>query len=185
MKDLNKLPKNLPVPVDDGACAHLLELNVPPVLLTGISGKSTDLSSIEGTGVIFFYPMNGRPDSSPMIGWNDIPGARGCTPQVCSIRDKYATFEALNVKVFGVSSQTLTDQKEASIRLLLPFELLNDTQLKLTKAMNLPTFNYESSTYIKRITLIMIDGVIKKIFYPVFPPDKNILDVIKWIERIH
>jgi peroxiredoxin len=90
MRDLNKLPNNLPIPVDDGACDHLLDSRVPSIFLKGVSGKSIDLSSVEGTVVIFFYPMNGRPDSPPMIGWNDIPGARGCTPQVCSFRDNYS-----------------------------------------------------------------------------------------------
>ena len=185
MKNLNKLPVDLPIPVDDGACDHLLHSNVPSVCLKSVSNKSIDLSSIEGMAVIFFYPMNGRSDSPPMIGWNDIPGARGCTPQVCSFRDSYANLEALNVKIFAVSSQALEDQKEASTRLTLPFEILNDTQLKLTNTMNLPTFEYKSSTYIKRVTLITIDGVIKKVFYPVFPPDKNVIDVIEWVGNNH
>jgi len=182
MKNLDKLPDNLPVPIDDGACDHLLGLRVPSILLEGTSDKSTDLSSIEGTVVAFFYPMNGRPDSLPMIGWNDIPGARGCTPQVCSFRDDYSTLASLEVSVFGISSQILADQKEASVRLSLPYELLNDSQFALTEAMNLPTFSYESSIYIKRITLIIVDGIIKKTFYPVFPPDKNVKDVIAWID---
>ncbi|QBZ83351.1 Putative peroxiredoxin bcp [Hydrogenovibrio crunogenus] len=183
MKDLHKLPDDLPVPVDDGACDHLLDSIVPSVALKGVSDTIIDLSSIEGMVVIFFYPMNGRPDSPPMIGWNDIPGARGCTPQSCSFRDNYSQLEKLGVKLFGVSSQPLKDQKEASARLNLPFELLNDSQLELTRAMNLPTFEYELSTYIKRITIISEDGVIKKTFYPVFPPDKNVSDVIEWFEH--
>lgn len=117
-----------------------------------------------------------------MIGWNDIPGARGCTPQSCSFRDNYSRLERQGVKVFGVSSQALPDQKEASARLNLPYELLNDSKFELTTAMSLPTFEYDSSTYIKRITLIAEDGIIKKTFYPVFPPDKNVDDVIEWIE---
>jgi len=148
-----------------------------------VSDTVTDLGSIEGMAVIFFYPMNGSPDSPPMIGWNDIPGARGCTPQSCSVRDNYSTFKKQGVKVFGVSAQSLIDQKEASARLNLPFELLNDSQLKLTKATNLPTFEYDSSTYIKRITIIFEDGVIKKVFYPVFPPHENVNDVIEWLEH--
>lgn len=183
MKDLNKLPADLPVPVDDGACDHLLGSRLPSVSLISTSDKSIDISSLEGTVVIFFYPMNGNPDAPPMIGWNDIPGARGCTPQVCSFRDDFSKLESLDVKVFGVSSQPLVDQKEASARLSLPYELLNDSQLELTRAMNLPTFVYELSTYIKRITIITIDGVIRKTFYPVFPPDNNVRDVIKWVER--
>lgn len=183
MKNLNKLPDDLPIPVDDGACDHLTGSRIPSVSLKGTSDTITEPGSIEGTVVIFFYPMNGRPDSPPMIGWNDIPGARGCTPQSCSFRDNYSKLEKLGVKVFGISSQPLSDQKEANFRLNLPFELLNDSQLELTKAMNLPTFEYESSTYIKRITIISENGVIKKTFYPVFPPDENVSDVIGWLEH--
>ena len=183
MKDLYKLPDNLPIPVDDGACDHLHELRIPSVSLKSVSDTIIDLSSVKGMAVIFFYPMIGRPDSPPMIGWNDIPGARGCTPQSCSFRDKYSQLEKLKVKVFGVSSQPLIDQKEASARLNLPFELLNDSQLELAKALSLPTFEYESSTFIKRITVISVDGVIKKTLYPVFPPDENVSDVIEWLEH--
>jgi len=183
MKDLYKLPDDLPVPVDDGACDHLQEFQLPSVSLKGVSDESIELSSMKGIAVIFFYPMIGRPNSPPMIGWNNIPGARGCTPQSCSFRDKYSQLEKLEVKVFGVSSQPLIDQKEASARLKLPFELLNDSQFELTKALNLPTFEYDSSTFIKRITIISIDGVIKKTFYPVFPPDKNVNQVIEWLEH--
>lgn len=183
MKNLYKLPDDLPIPVDDGACDHLPGSRIPSVSLKGTTDTITDLGSIEGTVVIFFYPMNGRPDLPPMIGWNDIPGARGCTPQSCSFRDNSSRLEKLGVKVIGISSQPLLDQKEANVRLNLPFELLNDSQLELTKAMNLPTFEYDSSTYIKRITIIAENGVIKKTFYPVFPPDKNVNDVIEWLEH--
>jgi peroxiredoxin len=182
MKDLYRLPDNLPVPMDDGACDHLLGLKIPSVTLKGVSNIDIDPGSTTGMVVIFFYPMIGRPDSPPMTGWNDIPGARGCTPQSCSFRDNHSRLDKLGVKVFGISSQPLVDQKEVSARLELPFELLNDTQLELAKAMNLPTFEYNASTYIKRITIVAIDGVIKKVFYPVFPPDKNVLDVIEWVE---
>jgi len=183
MKDLYKLPDDLPIPINDGACDHLLGSRIPSVTLMGTSDTSIDPGSVEGTVVIFFYPMIGRPNSPPMTGWNDIPGARGCTPQSCSFRDNHSRLEKLGVKVFGISSQPLIDQKEASARLKLPFELLNDSQLELTKAMNLPTFEYDSATYNKRITIISEDGVIKKIFYPIFPPDKNASDVIEWVEH--
>jgi len=183
MKDLNTLPDDLPVPEDDGACDHLSGSRLPSVFLASTSDTNVDIGSIEGVLVIFFYPMNGRPGSAPMIGWNDIPGARGCTPQSCSFRDNYSKLQRQGVKVFGISSQPLADQKEAHQRLNLPFELLNDSALVLTRAMQLPTFEYNSSTYIKRITVIAENGVIKKTFYPVFPPDENVNDVIKWIEQ--
>ena len=156
---------------------------MPSIALKGTSNTVIDLGCIEGTAVIFFYPMNGRPDSLPMIGWNDIPGARGCTPQVCSFRDNYSRMEELGVRLFGISSQPLVDQKEAHVRLALPFELLNDSSFELTKALNLPTFEYNGTTYIKRITVISVDGMIRKTIYPVFPPDRNVNDVIEWLER--
>ena len=183
MKGLSKLPEGLPIPVDDGACDHLLGSRIPNVTLKGVSDADIDIGSIGGTVVIFFYPMIGNPDSLPMNDWNEIPGARGCTPQSCSFRDNYTKFEGLGIQVIGISSQPLADQKEGSARLKLPFELLNDSQLELAKAMKLPTFEYDSSTYIKRLTIISQGGVVKKIFYPVFPPDKNVSDVVEWIEH--
>lgn len=182
MKGLNTLPDDLPVPADDGACDHLLNSRVPSISLKSTSGTTIDISETKGTVVIFFYPMNGKPDSPLMTGWNDIPGARGCTPQVCSYRDSYVSLEKLGLKVYGISSQSLADQKEARARLTLPYDLLNDSGLELTKAMKLPTFEYRTSTYIKRITLIVRDGVVLKTFYPVFPPDKNVSDVIEWLK---
>jgi len=183
MKNLYQLPNDLPVPVDDGACDHLTGSKMPSVALRSTSGADIDLSRVDGISVIFFYPMHGHPDAPPMIGWNDIPGARGCTPQACSFRDSYKRLTELGVKVFGVSSQPLSEQQEASKRLELPYMLLNDSEFKLSKAMKLPTFEYDSSIFIKRITVICENGVIKKTFYPVFPPDNNVYDVLDWIER--
>jgi peroxiredoxin len=182
MKNLYQLPDDLPVPVDDGACDHLTDSQIPSVALDSTSGASIDLSKVDGISVIFFYPMHGHPDALPMTGWNDIPGARGCTPQACSFRDSYTKLAKLGVKIFGVSSQPLSEQQEASERLELPYILLNDSELRLSKAMKLPTFEYDSSTFIKRITLICENGVIKKTLYPVFPPDKNVYDVLDWVE---
>lgn len=181
MKDLNTLPDNLPVPVDDGACDHLTGMHMPAISLNSTADTKIDLSTVQGLSVIFFYPMHGSPEAPPMIGWNEIPGARGCTPQACSYRDNYTKLKALGVKVFGISSQPLAAQIAASARLKLPYELLNDSQFVLTNALRLPTFEYQASTYIKRITLICDHSVIKKTFYPVFPPDKNIDDVIAWL----
>lgn len=183
MKDLNELPQDLPVPVDDGACSHLLGTEIPSIALNSTSGGFIDVSTIKGLAVMFFYPMNGRPDAPPMTGWNDIPGARGCTPQSNSYRDNYLNLKNLAVKTYGISSQPLADQKEAKNRLKLPFELLNDSEFLLTKALNLPTFTYHNSIYIKRLTIIVDNGIIKKTYYPVFPPNENVLDVINWVKH--
>lgn len=181
IKDLHTLPANLPVPIDDGACDHLPGSTLPLGTLTGATGGDVDLNAYKGTLVIYFYPMLGRPDSPPLIGWNNIPGARGCTPQTCAFRDSYAELQQLGVEVFGVSAQRLEDQQEAHARLLLPFELLNDGQLALAKAMKLPTFEYQGIHLIKRLTIIVTDGLIRKVFYPVFPPDNNAGEVIAWL----
>jgi peroxiredoxin len=180
-KDLYTLPMDLPVPVDDGACDHLMGSSLPSVTLTGMSGSRVDLSAYAGTLVIYFHPMHGRPDGPPLVGWNEIPGARGCTPQTCGFRDHHAELQQLGVEVFGVSAQALEDQQEAHARLRLPFELLNDGQLVLTHALQLPTFQYAGLRLTKRLTIIAMDGIIRKVFYPVFPPDENAGEVIAWL----
>ncbi len=181
IKDLNTLPANLPVPVDDGACDHLLGSTLPSVSLSSTTGEAIDLSTHAGTLVIYFYPMLGRPDSPPLIGWNDIPGARGCTPQTCAFRDFHDEFEQLGVEVFGVSAQRFEDQQEAHARLYLPFALLNDGQIALAQALKLPTFEYAGTRLIKRLTIIATGGLIQKVFYPVFPPNNNAGEVIAWL----
>lgn len=181
IKDLHTLPADLPVPVDDGACDHLLESVIPPASLMSTGGKTVDISTCPGTLIVYFYPLLGRPDSAPLIGWNEIPGARGCTPQTCAFRDSHAEMKQLGVEVFGVSTQRLEDQQESHARLHLPFALLHDGELALARAMKLPTFEYEGLRLIKRLTIIATDGVIQKVFYPVFPPDKNASEVIAWL----
>lgn len=185
MKDLSKLPDNLPIPLDDGACAHLSGSRIPSVPLVATSGNIVNLGALPGTVVVYFYPMTGRPDSPPLAGWNEIPGARGCTPQSCAFRDHYAELKSFAVQVLGVSAQPLEDQMEAKARLELPFELLNDSEFALTEAMQLPTFEYDGSRLIKRLTLVAVDGMIHKVFYPVFPPNRNAEDVIEWLKMSH
>ena len=181
IKDLHTLPANLTVPADDGACDHLLGSPLPSISLASTSGKIVDLSACGGSLVIFFYPMLGRPDSPPLIGWNDIPGARGCTPQTCAFRDSYIELKRLDVEVFGVSAQRFEDQQEAHARLQLPFALLNDGQLTLAQALSLPTFEYAGARLIKRLTIVARDGLIRKVFYPVFPPNDNAREIIAWL----
>jgi peroxiredoxin len=181
MADLNVLPEGLPVPVDDGACIHLAGNRRPPIDLPATSGLRVELFSLPRTTVIYCYPMTGRPDRSLPDGWNEIPGARGCTPQSCAFRDHYRELRNLGVDVYGLSTQTTEYQREAVDRLHLPYELLSDADLKLVRTLELPTFKADSMTLIKRLTMIVADGVIEKVFYPVFPPDKNAEEVIKWL----
>lgn len=183
MKDLSKLPDNLPIPVDDGACDHLLGAHIPSILLVSTSGDCINLGKLPGAFVAYFYPMIGRPDSPPLVGWNEIPGARGCTPQSCSFRDHHGELMNLGAKVFGISAQPLEDQKEAKARLELPFELLNDSDFALAEAMHLPTFEYGTARLIKRISVITINGIIEKVFYPVFPPNRDADNVLNWFRN--
>ncbi len=181
MKDLHVLPDNLPVPQDDGACDHLQGMQMPSLSLPSTANRAVDLGSESGMVVVYFYPMTGRPDGPPMTGWNEIPGARGCTPQSCAFRDHHAELHGLGAAVYGVSAQSSEDQKEAAQRLHLPFELLSDSALELTSALRLPTFEYHGLRLIKRLTLIIEDGKIVKVFYPVFPPNENADNVIAWL----
>jgi peroxiredoxin len=181
--NLYELPKNLPVPVDDGACRHLPGIRLPSVALPSTGGRMMDLSALTGRTVLYCYPRTGRPDEEPPSGWDQIPGARGCTPQSCAFRDHYREVKALGAEVFGLSTQPNSAQREAAERLHLPFELLSDEHLNFASALRLPTFKVESMTLIKRLTLVIADGLIEKVFYPVFPPDRNAEEVIQWLSQ--
>jgi len=176
-----ELPKDLPVPIDDGACDHLPGLRLPSVPILSTAGRLVDLSSLPGRTVVYCYPRTGRPDQEPPQGWNEIPGARGCTPQSCAFRDHHRELQALGARLFGLSTQETDYQREAAERLHLPFELLSDARLAFARALRLPTFEVESVTLIKRLTLIIRDGYIEKVFYPVFPPDAHPEEVIGWL----
>ena len=179
--DLYTLPEDLPAPVDDGACDHLLGMSLPTCPLPSTSGRLVDLAQLPGRTVVYCYPRTGRPDQPIPAGWNEIPGARGCTPQSCAFRDHYRELQALGARVFGMSTQTTDYQREAVERLHLPFELLSDANLSFARSLRLPTFEVEGMVLIKRLTLVIDDGRIVKVFYPVFPPDRNAGDVISWL----
>lgn len=179
--DLYALPENLPVPVDDGACDHLPGLALPALALRSTRGRVVDLSTLTGRVVLYCYPRTGQPDRDPPAGWNEIPGARGCTPQSCAFRDLYQEYRKMGVRVFGMSTQDTDYQREAVARLHLPFELLSDEDLEFARALRLPTFDIEGMTLIKRLTLVARDGTIEKVFYPVFPPDANAGEVLDWL----
>jgi peroxiredoxin len=178
-----ELPKDLPRPIDDGAANHLRGMSLPTSALPATNGAIVDLAAIPGRFVIYIYPMTGRPGVPLPDGWDGIPGARGCTPQSCSFRDHFAELNALNTSVFGLSTQTTEYQKEARDRLHLPFELLSDNALTLKKLLRLPTFTVAGMELYKRLTLIIENGRIQKVFYPVFPPDQNAEDVLAWLRQ--
>ncbi|WP_159815949.1 peroxiredoxin [Cyanobium sp. Copco_Reservoir_LC18] len=179
--NLSQLPSDLPRPVDDGAAGHLEGSVLPSVVLHATDGKAVNLAELKGRLVIYVYPMTGRPDVPLPDGWDGIPGARGCTPQSCGFRDHFGELKALGTGVFGLSAQTIQYQSEARERLHLPFHLLSDPALLLKGAMGLPTFTVAGMELFKRLTLIAEDGKIRKVFYPVFPPDRNADDVLLWL----
>jgi peroxiredoxin len=157
-------------------------MRIPSVPLAATDGTSVDLSSLPGLVVIYAYPRTGIPGVENPKGWDLIPGARGCTPQSCAFRDQFAELKALGVnRLFGLSTQDTTYQREAVDRLHLPFPILSDEQLCLTGALRLPTFQTNGMTLLKRLTLVINDGKVEHVFYPVFPPDRNVSDVITWL----
>jgi peroxiredoxin len=179
--NLSELPKDLPVPVDDGATDHLMGVILPSLSLQSTDGVNVNLGRLPGRCVIYIYPMTGQPGVPLPDGWDAIPGARGCTPQSCSFRDHHAELGALGAKVFGLSTQTTPYQMELRNRLHLPFELLSDSALLLKGALKLPTFSAAGMDLYKRLTLIVKNGQIEKVFYPIFPSDRNAGDVIAWL----
>ena len=171
----------LPVPVDDGACRYLVGSTVHVIKLQSTSGRVVDFWELRGDVVIYAYPKTGAPDRDPPPGWDAIPGAHGSTPQSCRFRDLHAEFASLGVTVFGLSTQFPADQREAAARLQLPFELLSDFQLELTHGWGLPTFVVDGEVLLKRFTLVLREGRIVKVFYPVFPPTTNADEVLAWL----
>jgi peroxiredoxin len=182
---LLNLPEGLPVPVDDGAAGHLVGAPVPPIALAATDGTMVRLDAAGAPRtVVFAYPRTGRPDEDPPGGldaWNAIPGARGCTPQACGYRDHHAELVELGVRIFGLSTQDTAYQQEAATRLELPYPLLSDANLSLTRALRLPTFETEGLTLFRRLTMIIRAGRIEHIRYPVFPSDRDAAEVIDWL----
>ena len=180
--DLYILPADLPVPQDDGACDHLTGMRVPSMALRATGGDTVDISALSDRTIVYCYPRTGRPDQEVPTGWNQIPGARGCTPQSCAFRDHYDDLRQLGIAaVYGLSTQDTAYQQEAAKRLHLPFELLSDERLEFASALDLPTFKVDGMTLIKRLTLIVHNGVIEHVFYPVFPPDSNAPAIVHWL----
>ena len=174
----------IPAPPDDGATRHLADARMASVPLRATNGDMVDLSALPGRVVVYAYPRTGQPGVESPNGWDMIPGARGCTPQSCSFRDHHAELKALGVDhLFGLSTQAPDYQREAVGRLHLPFAILSDQHLKLTRAMDLPTFEAGGMPLLKRFTLVISDGKVEHVFYPVFPPDRSASDVVEWLSK--
>lgn len=172
----------IPAPADDGAARHLDGARVAAIPLQATDGTTVDLSVLLGTVVVYAYPRTGRPGVENPEGWDLIPGARGCTPQSCAFRDHFEELKGLGVRrLFGLSTQDTVYQREGAKRLHLPFPILSDEKLRFTEAMRLPTFRTSGMTLLKRLTLVIHDGIIQHVFYPVFPPDQNATEIAAWL----
>jgi peroxiredoxin len=182
LHDPLELPAGLPAPVDDGAACHLVGMLWPDLALPATDGPPVNLLRQRGRAIVYAYPRTGRPGEALPTGWDAIPGARGCTPQSCGFRDHFAELNDLGVAyLHGLSAQDGDDQREVAQRLHLPFGLLSDARLEVQRALNLPTFRVDGMTLLKRLTMVLDDGVITKVFYPVFPPDRSAAEVIAWL----
>jgi peroxiredoxin len=184
MGEFTRLPSDLPVPTDDGAADHLPGAAMPAITLASTTGARVDLARLpnDGPTILYIYPMTGRPGVALPEGWDDVPGARGCTPESCGFRDHHADLLVAGASgVYGLCSQDTDYQQEAVQRLHLPFALLSDPELTLAAALRLPTFTVDGTTRYQRITLVVADGAIEHVFYPVFPPDEHAAQVLAWV----
>ena len=178
-----QLPAGLPVPVDDGAAAHLMGALIPDVRLQATDGRLVSLARLGNSRtVVYAYPRTGRPGEPALTpDWDSIPGARGCTPEACAFRDHHAALKAAGAGVFGLSTQSIPHQQELVNRLHLPFPVLSDEDLALTQAMRLPTFRAAGQTLLRRLTLVIRDRRVEHVWYPVFPPDLHAERVLEWL----
>jgi peroxiredoxin len=185
--EFRRLPPDLPVPVDDGAADHLPGVELPPVVLPSTRGGLVDLAALAAetaTLVLYVYPRTGTPGEELPDGWDDIPGARGCTVQNISFRDHRAQLNVLGAEVVGLSAQTTEDQHAFTEREHMPYPLLSDPQLRLAEALGLPTFEVGELTLYKRLTLVAREGVVERVFYPIFPPDRDAANVVAWLGAV-
>jgi peroxiredoxin len=180
--DYTALPPGLPAPEDDGAADHLPGLAIPALALPSTLGGTADLAELaRGRLVAYAYPRTGTPGQPLIQGWDEIPGARGCTPQSCAYRDALAEFTRLGATVVGISAQGTTEQEEFAEREHIPFQLLSDSALRLAAELRLPAFEAGGMTLYRRLTLVAEAGTIVRAFYPVFPPDRNAAEVLAWL----
>lgn len=179
----DRLPDGRSVPVDDGAADHLVGTAMPIARLRATDGSDLYLSDLPmGRSVVFVYPRTARPGHAMPTGWDDVPGARGCTAELCSIRDAFDGLRRAGAgAVFGLSTQDAAYQSEAVVRLALPYPLLADPTGQVGRALSLPTFTVDGLTVYRRLTIVVQDGVIEHVFYPVFPPETHVVEVTRWL----
>lgn len=183
-EDLTKFPRDLPIPQDDGTTQHLLGMNMPEITLQSSTGYPLDVSKINHKfTILYFFPMMVATGENLPLAWNDIPGARGCTPQNIVISKHSKDLQKYDATVIGISTQSIDELRKLSVLRKLSQSLMSDNELKFQEKLNIPTFDVENKTMYKRLTLIVKDSKIIKVFYPVFPPDKHIFEIIEWLEN--
>lgn len=181
--DLTKLPQNLPRPIDDGSCDHLLGMTIPNSILPSTKGNFLNVCKIDTQFVMmYFFPMIGVLEKNIPLGWNNIPGARGCTPQNITINECIEDLRNYGVTPIGISTQPIDELSKISSMREFSQIILSDSSLEFQQKLGIPTFQVENKTMYKRITLILENSKIIKVFYPIFPPDKHILEVLKWLK---
>ena len=184
MKTYETMPEDLPRPIDDGACDHLIGMKLPDIDLPATDGSVVNLSEQKRKTVVYCYPMTGKPGIPLPEGWDEIPGARGCTPQSCSFRDHHSELSALGADVFGLSAQNTEYQREMVGRLHLPFLVLSDANFKFCEVMRLPTFEVSGMRLLKRVTMIAENNTVMKVHYPIFPSDSDAPWVIEQLSHV-
>ena len=176
--------QKLLIPEDDGAADHLKNNTIPNISLPNQEGNLLQLNRTDTFRMIlYFFPMTGRPDRPLPYNWSSITGAKGCTIQTCTFRDNYDALISLNAIPIGISTQSINDNKEMTSRLNIPYDVLSDEKLELKNLLNLPIFLIKNKVYLKRLTIIIENNIIKKVFYPIYPVDKHIRELLKWLEE--
>jgi len=184
--DLTALPDGLPVPDNDGAADHLRGAALPDITLASTAGGQVALNALPpGRTIIYVYPLTGRPGFDLPMGWDAIPGARGCTTEACDFRDHHQDLlDAGASAVYGLSSQDTEHQRELVERLHLPFAMLADPKLETAQALQLPTFSAGGQTLFRRLTLVLQADVVEHAFYPIFPPNQHAREVLTWLRVV-
>ncbi len=179
------LPDGLPVPVDDGAADHLPGLMIPDIVLPSSAGDVRLAELAAERLVLYVYPRTGPPEKPVPPGWDELPGARGCTPQACGFRDHTSELAAFGAEVAGLSAQPLAEQREFAARTNMPFPVISDERFVLARELSLPTFDFDGRAFYRRLALIAEKKLIVTVFYPVFPPDRNAHEVLAWLRQRH
>lgn len=183
-EEFTKLPDNLPAPHDDGEANHLLKMHIPGIVLPSTVKDSLDISKIDARyTILYFFPTMKVPGSPLPADWSNIPGARGCTPQNIAFNEHGADFQRYDAVSIGVSTQSIDELIQLSALRSFSQPLVSDSDLEFQQKLGVPTFQIEENTFYKRLTLIIQESKIIKVFYPVFPPDTHVLKILEWLEN--